>query len=61
MHLFCGRITALAMDESLVNCGAEERLRAMGLSYLVMGQINPLTGQTLDPSRQLNVLQHDLH
>lgn len=60
VHLFCGRITALAMDESLVSCGAEERLRAMGLSYTVMGQTNPFTGEKLDPSRQLNILQHDL-
>ena len=61
MHLFCGRVTALAMDESLVNCGADERLRAMSPSFLVMGQTNPLTGQRLDPSRQLNILRHDLH
>lgn len=61
MHLFCGRVTALAMDESLLDCGQDERLRAMSLSYLVHGQMNPLTGQVSDPSRQLNVLQHELH
>jgi flavin reductase (DIM6/NTAB) family NADH-FMN oxidoreductase RutF len=61
MHLFCGRITALAMHDSLVHCGQDERLRAMSLSYLVHGQMDPLTGQGLDPSRQLNVLQYDLH
>ena len=60
MHLFCGRVTALAMDESLVNCGADERLRTMGLLYLVQGQINPFTGQRLDSSRLLTILQHDL-
>ncbi len=61
MHLFCGRVSVLAMDESLVSCSAEERLRAMSLSYHVMGQMNPLTGQTSDPSKQLTILQHDLH
>ena len=61
MHLFCGRITALAMDESLMHLGQDERLRAMSLSYLVHGQINPLTGALLDPSRQLTILRHDLH
>jgi flavin reductase (DIM6/NTAB) family NADH-FMN oxidoreductase RutF len=61
MHLFCGRITALAMDDSLICCNAEERLRALDLSYLVMGQMNPLTGQKSDPSKQLTILQHDLH
>ncbi len=61
MHLFCGRVTALAVDDSLVNCGAEERLRAMSLSYTVQGQINPLTGEGLNPSMQLRMVQHDLH
>ncbi len=61
LHLFCGRITALALDESLVHCGQDERLRAMSLSYLVQSQLNPFTGQLLDPSRQLSILQYDLH
>ncbi len=60
MHLFCGRVSALAMDESLVSCDTEERLRAMSLSYLVMGQMNPLTGQESDPSKHLTILQHDI-
>lgn len=60
MHLFCGRITALAIDESLINCGTDERLRAINPSYLVQGQINPLTGQSLDPARLLTILEHDL-
>lgn len=59
-HLFCGRIVGLALDESLINCGMDERLRALGLSYLVQGQINPLTGQSMDPARLLTILQHDL-
>lgn len=59
-HLFCGHITALAMDESLVNCGTDERLRALNQSYGVQGQINPFTGQSLDPAMLLTILQHDL-
>ena len=61
MHLFCGRVTALALDESLVHRGQDERLRAISLSYHVHDQMNPLTGQVLDPSRLLNVLQYDVH
>ncbi len=61
IRLFCGRVAALAMDESLLNLGVEERLRAISMSYHVQGQINPLTGQGIDPSRQLNILQYDLH
>lgn len=61
MHLFCGRVSALAMDESLVACDAEERLRAMSLSYHVMGQTNPLTGHRSDHSKQMTIGQFDLH
>ena len=60
VHLFCGRVTAVAVDESLVGCGAEERLRALDLSYTVQGQINPLTGEH-GSSHQLTILRHDLH
>jgi flavin reductase (DIM6/NTAB) family NADH-FMN oxidoreductase RutF len=61
VHLFCGRVTAVAVHESLIACGPEERLRVLDLSYCVQGQINPLTGESLSPSRQMTILQHDLH
>jgi len=61
VHLFCGKVTAVAIDESLIRCGPEERLRALDLSYNVQGQINPLTGESLSPSKQLTILRHDLH
>jgi flavin reductase (DIM6/NTAB) family NADH-FMN oxidoreductase RutF len=61
LHLFCGRVTALAMEESLANCGTEERLRALNLLFHVQGQLNPLSGERLNPSRRLSILQYELH
>ena len=61
LRLFCGRVTAVAVSESLVGGGPEERLRALDLSYTVQSQLNPLTGDALSPSHQLTILRHDLH
>ncbi len=60
-HLFCGRITAVAVHESLISCGTEERLRALDLPYGVQDQVNPLTGERLSPYTLLSALPHNLH
>ena len=60
-HLLCGRITAVAVHESLVSCGTEESIRAMDLPYCVLDQINPLTGERLSPYTLLSMLPNELH
>lgn len=60
-QLFCGRITAVAVHESLIGCGTEERLRALELSYCVQDQINPVTGEHLTPYTLLSILPQSLH
>jgi len=60
-HLFCGRITAVAVHESLVSCGTEERLRAMDLPYCVQDQVNPLSGERLNPYALLSISPQNLH
>ena len=60
-HLFCGRVTAVAVHESLVSCGLEERLRALDLPYGVQDQMDPLTGRHLDPYALFGIRPDGLH
>ncbi len=60
-HLFCGKVSAVAVHESLANCGLEARLRALDLPYGAQDQINPLSGQHLNPYALLSMLAQDIH
>lgn len=60
-HLFCGRVTAVAVHDSIVSHGLEERLRALDLPYGVQDQINPITGQVLNRFTLLGMRPDALH
>jgi flavin reductase (DIM6/NTAB) family NADH-FMN oxidoreductase RutF len=49
-HLFAGRVTHLAMDESVMVPDPVERMRLMGLMYNIRSTVNPLTGEQYGPN-----------
>jgi flavin reductase (DIM6/NTAB) family NADH-FMN oxidoreductase RutF len=44
-HLFAGRVSHLAMDESVMVPDPVERMRIMGLMYNVRSTVHPMTGE----------------
>ncbi len=44
-HLFAGRVSHLAMEETVMVPEPAERLRIMGLMYNIRSTVNPLTGE----------------
>ena len=49
-HLFAGRVTHLAMDESVMVPDPVERLRIMELMYNVRSTVHPMTGEQYGPN-----------
>lgn len=49
-HLFAGRVTHLAMDESVMIPDPVERMRIMGLMYNVRSTVHPVTGEQYGPN-----------
>ena len=49
-HLFAGRVSHLAMDESAMVPDPVERMQSMGLMYNGRSTINPLTGEQYGPN-----------
>ncbi len=49
-HLFAGRVSHLAMDESVMVPDPAERMRIMGLMYNVRSTVNPMTGEQYGPN-----------
>jgi flavin reductase (DIM6/NTAB) family NADH-FMN oxidoreductase RutF len=49
-HLFAGRVTHLAMDESVMVPDPVERLRRLELMYNVRSTVHPLTGEQYGPN-----------
>lgn len=49
-HLFAGRVTHLAMDESVMVPDPVERMKRMGLMYNIRSVVNPLNGEQYGPN-----------
>jgi len=49
-HLFAGRVSHLAMDESVMVPDPVERMQSMGLMYNGRSTVNPLTGEQYGPN-----------
>jgi len=49
-HLFVGRVSHVAMDESVMIPDPVERMRLMGLMYNVRSTVHPLTGEQYGPN-----------
>lgn len=49
-HLFAGRVSHLATDESVMIPDPAERMRLMGLMYNIRSTVHPLTGEQYGPN-----------
>jgi flavin reductase (DIM6/NTAB) family NADH-FMN oxidoreductase RutF len=49
-HLFAGRVSHLAVDESVMVPDPVERMRIMGLMYNVRSTVHPMTGEQYGPN-----------
>ena len=49
-HLFAGRVTHLAVDESVMVPDPIERMRRMGLMYNIRSTVHPITGEQYGPN-----------
>ena len=49
-HLFAGRVSHLAMDESVMVPDPVERMRKMGLMYNIRSTVHPMTGEQYGPN-----------
>lgn len=49
-HLFAGKVSHVAMDETAMVPDPVERMKVMGLMYNIRSTVNPLTGEQFGPN-----------